>query len=286
MRIAHISDLHFAQIDYGVGQFFSKAWLGNLNLLIRRYKTFCNLRPFLLIPELKKRGIEMCLITGDFTSTGSRAEYEMGRKFVKELDQAKIRWMAIPGNHDMYTKKNEKEKTFYSIFPNRYGESAFSLDKNRCTAAPLTDGWWVLALDTTLATSLISSEGLFSEALENELPKILSTIPENQKILMMNHFPFFQHEQKRRLMRRGKALQHFLEHNPRVQLYLHGHTHRLCLADLRPSQLPIILDSGSAAHHHLSSWNMIDLNQERCDIEVFHWNTSGWHSIKKAGFTW
>ncbi|MCP5510095.1 MAG: metallophosphoesterase [Chlamydiales bacterium] len=285
MRIAHISDLHFAKISYGPGQFFSKRWLGNLNLMLRRGKAFCNKRPFKLIPKFKELGIEACLITGDFTSTGNQAEYTLAKNFVTALQDAHIAVYAIPGNHDTYTKSNAAEKTFFDYFPSRFWKSAFGLAENRCTVSKLTDGWWLLALDTTLATSLISSQGLFPEELEALLPKALAEIPKGEKVLMMNHFPFAQNERPRRRMLRGRALQAFLETHPQIQIYLHGHTHRLVLADLRPSNLPIVLDSASASHQELSSWNFIDLQKDVCNIQVWQWKNDNWNPTKQERFT-
>ncbi|MCB1117219.1 MAG: metallophosphoesterase [Chlamydiia bacterium] len=286
MRIAHLSDLHFAKPSFGLGQFFSKRWLGNLNTLTRRGKAYCNERPFKLIPYLKELGVQMCLITGDFTSTANEQEFALSKKFTQALDNAHIAWFAIPGNHDCYTAQNMREKTFYKSFPDQFKTSAFRLSDARVTDGPLCEGWWLLALDTTLATPLISSEGHFPESLEKQLPSILANIPKGQKVLMINHFPFFQHERKKRRMQRGFHLQKLLEDSPSVQLYLHGHTHRLCLADLRNSRLPIILDSGSAAHHMLSSFNLIDLHPNTCDVNVYHWNDTGWHCIQKETFSW
>ncbi len=286
MRIAHLSDLHFAKPTFGLGQVFSKRWLGNLNTLTRRGKAYCNKRPFELIPYLKEIGTQMCLLTGDFTSTGNDQEFALAKNFTQSLDDAGIEWFAIPGNHDCYTAQNMRKNTFYKTFPDQYKTSSFRLSDARVTDGPLCDGWWLVALDTTLATSLISAEGLFPDALEKLLPTVLDHIPKGQKVLMINHFPFFQHESKRRRMQRGPALQSLLEKSPQVQLYLHGHTHRLCLADLRNSHLPIILDSGSAAHHMLSSFNTLDLKPAACDINVYHWDDKGWRSIQKERFTW
>ena len=286
MRIVHLSDLHFAKVSGGAGQFFSKRWLGNLNLVLKRGKAFCNQRPYMLIPKFVEMEVELCLITGDFTSTGSDVEYGMAKEFVSELQKHHIQVCAIPGNHDTYTKANDDEKTFYDYFPSRFWKSGFTLSEDKCTTMPLKDGWWLLALDTTLATSLFSSGGLFSDELEKRLSGVMAEIPKDQKIVMMNHFPFAQNESPRRRMERGKKLQTFLEKHNQIQLYLHGHTHRLVLADLRPSGLPIVLDSASASHQAMSSWNFIDLKDDACDIQVWQWETRDWKPIRHERFTW
>lgn len=257
-----------------------------MNLLFRRGKAFCNELPYQLIPKLTQLKVDACLITGDFTSTGNEQEYAMANKWVSAIESAHIKVYAIPGNHDCYTAQNMKKKTFYQHFPSRYWTCKFELSEQRCTSMPLTDGWWLVALDTTLATPLTSSQGLFSEALEQELDRCIRDIPLDQKIVMMNHFPFFQNESPRRRMQRGKALQNFLEARPQIQLYLHGHTHRHILADLRSSKLPIILDSGSTALSSVSSWNLIDLKASTCDIEVFRLKDDDWQVADTKRFNW
>ena len=286
MRIAHLSDIHFSNVSWDIKDIGTKRWLGNLNLVFRRGKEFCNELPFKLIPKLTELQIETCLITGDFTSTGNDVEYAMARRWVDAIESAHIKVIAIPGNHDCYIAENMQKKTYYQHFPSRYWTCNQELNEHRCTAMPLTDGWWLVALDTTLATPLISSEGLFSEALEEQLDHCIREIPSNQKIILMNHFPFFQNERKRRRMQRGPALQGFLDARPQIQLYLHGHTHRHILADLRPSGLPIILDSGSTALSSVSSWNLIDLKPTTCDIEIFRLFDNDWHVTDTKRFHW
>jgi hypothetical protein len=75
-----------------------------------------------------------------------------------------------------------------------------------------------------------------------------------------------------------------------VKLFLHGHSHRQCIADLRSSNLPIILDSGSTAQKHNGTWNLIDITPSGCDIEVYkntyeHGYTS-WQPVVKSQFKW
>lgn len=40
LRCAHLSDLHFSEPTWSPSQFFSKRWLGNLNLLLARKKVY------------------------------------------------------------------------------------------------------------------------------------------------------------------------------------------------------------------------------------------------------
>jgi len=63
----------------------------------------------------------------------------------------------------------------------------------------------------------------------------------------------------------------------------------ICIADLRSSNLPIILDSGSTAQKNGATWNMIDITPQGCDVEVFKNSRSDsnivWNSISKSNLS-
>lgn len=281
-RIAHISDLHFNKASYGLNQFFSKRWIGNLNLLLFRKQEF-HTEKLLILPELfKDLEVDCVLITGDLTTTSLKEEFQLALNFVRTIQDKKISVELLPGNHDHYTKKAYRNQLFYRFFP--------SIATSKVSAKLLSKDLWLITLDCALATSLFSSQGHFSPSVEKELLEALATIPSNQQILIANHFPLFQQEGIRKALLRSEALRAHLHSKPHIRLYLHGHTHRHCIADLRPSGLPIILDSGSTSQRTGGSWNLIDLNKTGCDIHSFKWKEellqSLWKPTKKSSFTW
>jgi 3',5'-cyclic AMP phosphodiesterase CpdA len=158
------------------------------------------------------------------------------------------------------------------------------------TAAYFGHEWWLIALDTAIATSLISSNGYFSFELEQKLEKALKEIPANHHVILINHFPIFSNESARKSLIRKEALKKLIEKFPKIKLFLHGHTHRHCIADLRSSHLPIFLDSGSTVQKEGGTWNLIDITATGCDVEVFK-NTNAdrdafWQPILKSNFNW
>lgn len=286
MRIAHISDLHFSKISKGLGQFFSKAWLGNLNLLLRRSYDYSSKQPYALIKQLKKENVTDVIISGDLTTTSSKIEFTLAKQFTDHLQSEDLNLYLIPGNHDHYTKQAYRHQIFYQYFPKKHSSDLpYNLLDHGVTAKKLTSGWWLVLMDTTLATSLTSSNGYFSKQTETHLSNLLEKIPKQEKILLVNHFPFFQHDKPKRRLKRGLALETILQNHPSIQLYLHGHTHRKCVADLRQNKLPIILDSGSASYRH-GSWNLLDLTQNRCKLKVFQWQSIDWSEIETHTFRW
>ncbi len=294
-RLAHISDLHFSRLTWNPSQFLSKRWLGNLNLLLARRHTFDPDGLTTLFPIFHEKKVDAVLITGDLTSTSHKEEFLQAQEFVQNLRKEKFQVFTLPGNHDHYTQGAFREKRFYQFFDATYPSAEsplgpLSLKDDQLTATFLGHKWWLVALDTALATSLLSSNGYFSFDLEQKLERALKQIPDDHNVILINHFPLFCNESQRKSLLRREALQKLLERFPRIRLFLHGHTHRQCIADLRASNLPILLDSGSAAQKKGGTWNLIDITPQGCSVEVFK-NTNGegftsWEPILKSNFAW
>jgi len=271
-RFAHISDLHFSRISYNPTQFFSKRWVGNLNLLLNRKKHFHHAHLQTLIPLFQELKVDAVLVTGDLTTTSQKHEFDMAKTFISSLTEAHLKTFIIPGNHDHYTRDAYQNLEFYRHFDNVYRSddpmSFFKLKEDKVSAAHLGKDWWLFAIDCVQATSLFSSHGVFTEEVQGNLEHALSFIPSDQKVILLNHFPFFETENKKNL-HRANALKALLQRFPQIKLYLHGHTHRHIIADLRPSGLPIVLDSGCIAQKKEGTWNLIDITDEGCDVTVY-----------------
>lgn len=284
LRIAQISDLHFSKMSFGFSQFLSKQWIGNFNLLFSRQKDY---RPenLNLLPDLfKELNVQYVVICGDISTTSQRSEFALASHFIQHLAASDTTPIVVPGNHDHYTKKAYKQKWFYDFFPSQFSSpiKKFNLKSHGVAAKLLGEGWWVVALDTALATSLISSRGYFSPFIEFNLEELLSQIPDKDSVILVNHFPFFQNDSPRKILLRAAELQTVIRKSPKIKFYLHGHSHRHCIADLRVDGLPIILDSGSASHKKNGTWNLIDITPKEISITAYEWQKNKWHPHKQV----
>jgi 3',5'-cyclic AMP phosphodiesterase CpdA len=295
LRIAHISDLHFAKATYNLSQFFSKRWIGNLNLLFSRKQDYLPERLASLPSLFQELKVDIVLVSGDLSTTSLSEEFGLARSFLKQIEEKNIPVIALPGNHDHYTKSAYKNRLFYQFFnskfsPKNEGVFAYNLKEHKVAAKPLPHNWWLVALDTALSTPIVSSRGLFSSELEENLKKVLSLIPSDQPILLVNHFPLFPHESPRKTLQRSNALQEVIKNFPNIKMYLHGHTHRHCLADLRANGFPIIMDCGSTTHREKGSWNLLTISPKECAVKVYNWNANEnqqtWQSVRDASFLW
>jgi len=286
IRIAHISDLHFSKITFSPTQFLSKRWLGNLNLILFRRKMGKKQHLIELIKTFEHQKVDLVIISGDLSSTSMNFEFKLASEFVFELKKRNIDCIILPGNHDHYTKDAYRKKLFYSYFSN-IKESLvndYTLKDNRLEIHKITSKWWLVALDTVIPTSLLSSQGVFSKDLEKLLESVLKNAPKDVSIIVANHFPFFQHDSPHNRLVRGPTLKALLKKFSNVRFFLHGHTHRQCIADLRASKLPIVLDSGCCGNSQNAHWHLMDLFNDELKLSVFKWNKK-WETVQSQLFT-
>lgn len=286
MRLAHISDLHFGSVTLSPAQFFSKRWLGNFNYLFKRKKEFHYNRLIELIDFLESEGVTHVVITGDLSVTSRNREFKMAKRYLDLLKERGMTVFTLPGNHDHYTRRSDAKKTFYRFFDTRFDSACpLNLKEDKITYTKLEDGLWLMGLDTALATSIVSSRGHFSPKIEEKLEQALAQIPKHDKVILINHFPFFENDPKHKQLMRGNQLKALLEKEEKVLLYLHGHTHRQTVADLRPSNLPILSDSGSTPHIKNGACHLFDLSDNAVELHVYRygdeWKKSETHSFKR-----
>lgn len=286
--IAHISDLHFSKISFSLSQFFSKKCIGNLNLILNRSRVYKNERPFNLVNAFKDQGISHVFISGDLSTTSSKQEFEIAEQFIEELRKLSIQVFTIPGNHDTYTKHSYKTKLFYQYFKDTAEASLdFSLKDDKVSALSLGDRFWLVRVDSTYPSAFYHSTGRYTEEHDQTLRALLSEIPKEDFIILMNHFPLFHHEHPSRVMYGAELLRKTLSLYPNIKLYLHGHTHKQCIADLRGNHLPIVIDSGSASHVKRGSYNRIEIYQNGCVIDTFIPDEHClWNPSKTVSYTW
>lgn len=292
IRVAHISDLHFSRITLSPFQFLSKRWLGNLNLLLFRRGQFNRHLLDPLIEEFQKQAIDYVLISGDLSTTAKDSEFELAASFVQKLKNAGLKVLMLPGNHDQYTKSAYRKHLYYSYFPASFSTeieicSQYSLKDDRVALASLSPTWWLVLLDTAVPTSIVSSCGHFLPLLEERLLQLLNQLPKEHNLIIANHYPLFHGKKPLHVMLRAEFLQEIIKRFPNIRLYLHGHSHKLSISDRRKEGFPIVLDSGSVSMRKNSSWNLIELQQNQCNVKPFiSNNASHWLNLQEMQFSW
>jgi 3',5'-cyclic AMP phosphodiesterase CpdA len=265
-KIAHLSDPHFAQVSYGIHQFFSKRWLGNWNLILFRKKRNRTEHILHLAKTIEALNVDSVFITGDFSTTSLEDEFLLAQSFIRSFS---VPVYVLPGNHDVYTRKAEKGKIFYDFFQNE------EMRKKRIFKKHIKTGWWIIGLDCARANPLFSSNGFFFPELEEALELMLSEIPLSDNVIILNHFPLFNSGRRRHDLIHAERLQAILKKYFQVKIYLHGHDHHPYVIDRTHEGFPLVVNSGSCSHIPNGTFFLIEMEPTGCLIERLFFKKDG-----------
>ena len=207
MKIAHISDIHFFNSTFPLKDLFSKKCIGKLNAFFRRKDFFITDHLDRFLASLIKEEVNTLIISGDFTTTSDIVEFELAKEFIQMVLDRDIKVCFVPGNHDVYTKKDFQTKPI-QMLPLSKGEKL--------------DSWNLLLLDTTTVNPPFIANGKFTKDQEE---KVKSFLKKSTNIIIVNHFPLDDPNPKHELIRGASLKKHLLNHNGSI-IYLHGHTHK------------------------------------------------------------
>lgn len=260
MKIAHFSDLHFSHFVLNPLQFFSKTWIGNANLMLKRGQRLKPLEPEPVKKILQKIKPDLCIFSGDFTTTSQINEFKKALNFIQSLEALNIPILKIPGNHDHYTKKAFKKKLFYSYLSNDQLEKAlpFCLKKDGFEIY-LKKSATIILLDQTKATPWFTAYGYVTESICEKITKALYEIKAEGPYIFVGHFPLIKDQNRtfHHALKGSKYLIDLLQkHSP--SFYLHGHNHNFCITR-DPNFIQI--DSGSLSDVKKGNFVVLDTKE-------------------------
>jgi 3',5'-cyclic AMP phosphodiesterase CpdA len=122
VRLAHLSDIHISATPQGwrLRDYFSKRVTGWINLrVLGRGRSFAMADAVLaaLMTELRAtRHPDHIVFSGDATALGFPAEVCRAAAALGVGDPALPPGLAVPGNHDYYTRKDESSGWFEKCF--------------------------------------------------------------------------------------------------------------------------------------------------------------------------
>jgi len=221
--ILHISDLHFWEVVWNPLRLMNKRMLGNLNVYWRRRHEFVMHRAEEFADNAAGTGIRTVVMTGDFTSTATEAEFDMGRAFVEGLVHRGLKVILMPGNHDVYTFQSVRQRRFQHFFGEFLPDNGFP---HRFTLP----GGTSLIVVPTVTANFLSSKGRIRRREVRETAALIEECGEGP-ILVAGHYPVLHHTynyttSKSRQLRNAELLRHALGESGRDILYLAGHVHR------------------------------------------------------------
>jgi predicted MPP superfamily phosphohydrolase len=222
-KLIHIADLHFWSLVWNPIKLLNKRFLGNLNVWLKRRREFQMHLAEDFADAAAATGITTVVLTGDFTSTATDAEFRLARAFVEGLSKRGLQVHLVPGNHDVYTFESERTRRFEKHL------KAFIPDQGYPSRVTLPNGTPLLLIPTVSANYLSAKGRIRKKEIEEALRLIEGCPP--GPVLVAAHYPVLHKthgydSSPDRQLRNADLLREALGSCGREILYMAGHVHR------------------------------------------------------------
>ncbi|MFO0937519.1 MAG: metallophosphoesterase [Gemmataceae bacterium] len=261
IRLAHFSDVHLTSPKLGWKRHdvLSKKVTGWINVRwLGRGKRFRHAPTVVaaMIPELKTRGFDALVFSGDATKLAFDSEMKIAAERLGVNDATMPPAIAVPGNHDYYVRNDVRMNRFESNFtPWLEGQR---IDDHRFPFARRVGHCWIIALNSAKANFLsIDASGRVGREQLARFQELCRSLSPGPRILV-THYPLRKANGKmeiptRRLRDHRQVLAAAIESG--ISLWLHGHIHRGYVLEATP-EIPFpVICSGSATQTDRWSYN-------------------------------
>ncbi len=252
VRLAHLSDIHVTSrvLGWRKRDWFSKRVAGWINTrVLGRKHRFRHADAVLtaLMADLRRRRPDRIVFSGDATTLGFENEFAQARRLFG-LDEADpLPGIAVPGNHDYYTRAVAAAGLFERHFND--WQQGVRVDDHRYPFAQKVGHLWLVGVNSSVPSRWMwdASGRVGGDQLER-LERLLGQLGEGLRVLV-THYPICRacgsHEYPMRGLRDLKALIDVATRGG-VRLWLHGHRHGAYYHE-RPPQAPFpVICAGSA----------------------------------------
>lgn len=270
IRIAHFSDIHITARPLGwrMRDFLTKRSTGWMNLRIGRGRLFRDAGHIAarMMHEIRQRGCQHVVFSGDATIMGFPAELETAvqKLGVHALSSSRpdgyaapLSGLAVPGNHDYYTRAAVRSGCFERAFaPWQQGER---IGEHVYPFAQRVGHCWFIAVNSARANFLAwDSRGQVGREQAERLRELLTRLSPGPRILV-THYPLYLAdggpEWRWRKLRDVEPFRQLVIEGG-VSLWLHGHRHNAYVLPSRPPEQPFaVICAGSATQTNRRSYN-------------------------------
>lgn len=266
----HIGDLHFWKVPMNPFALPGKRFFGVANLLFKRAHIFRQERAPLLVSHVHELHPDWVLFSGDFTTTALDDEFERASNALKPLwTDHRGRLLAVPGNHDRYTRASIADMTFERRLHFGVPHAPFP------SFHDLGDGVWSIRVDAGTSNG-IGSFGLVKPGDFERIEEFRKREGANlRELWVICHFPaedppgILRPGRRRELRGGDQLIAKLAEFNVPI-LQLHGHHHWRWL--YRSPEPPHVLyvNAGAPMMRHAG---------RECDLGF-------WRLLRENGRTW
>ncbi len=294
IRIAHFSDIHVTARPLGwrLRDVFTKRTTGWMNLRIGRGRRFRDAEKIVeaMMLDVRQRGCQHVVFSGDATTLGFEPEFRaaarclgVGPAFQPDHLSSPagkpdlLPGLAVPGNHDYYTKSAARSGWFERYFASwQKGER---VDGHVYPFAQRVGHCWLIGVNSARSNFLIwDARGAVGDAQRKRLGELLRRLDPGPRILV-THYPLYLADRKLeihwRRMRDWEPFRDLLVAN-RIALWLHGHRHVGYVLEPQAPEHPFpIICAGSATQHDRWAWNEYSIDGWRLTMVRRMWDAAG-----------
>lgn len=282
VRALHFTDVHvvasLAQVP--LRDWFGKRLLGAANAIVRRNARYREAVTKLgrLADFVREEGIDLVLCTGDYTMFGTEAEFALAREALAPLLEAKLGYVHVPGNHDLYVPDTVREQRFERAFA---GTLWSDLPEHQ------VDGSWPLVrwVGDDVAVVAVSSarpnpqpwrsSGRVSPAQLTALRQILADprVRDRFVFLLTHYAPRLADGSRDHPLHGLENIDDFLAACRPLQrgALLHGHVHRCFELKIPELNVPIF-DAGSTTCAGREGFWVFEVEAARASVTRGHWD--------------
>jgi 3',5'-cyclic AMP phosphodiesterase CpdA len=261
VRLAHFSDVHLTSKPLGwrPRDWLSKRVTGWVNVrLLGRGRRFKQAPAVVtaLVRAIRERRPDAVVFTGDATGMGFESEFVVAAKALGVGDATLPPAVAVPGNHDYYTRRSVRDGLFEEYF-RPWQEGLRVGDATYPFARKVGDVWLVCANSCTANRWNWDASGAFGPAQLARLRELCASLGPGVRVLV-THYPLrtaqgLVEPRVHRLRDHEAALAVAAQCG--IGLWLHGHIHRGFV--LKPSgaiPFPVVC-VGSSAQNNRWAYN-------------------------------
>jgi 3',5'-cyclic AMP phosphodiesterase CpdA len=274
IRLAHFSDIHLTSKPLGwrPRDWFSKRVSGWVNVrLLGRGRRFKRAPAVVaaMMRAIRERKPDALVFTGDATGLGFESEFLVASKALGVGDETLPPAVAVPGNHDYYTRRAVRGGLFEAYFgPWQVGLRVD--DQPYPFARRVGDVWLICANSSTVNRWNWDASGAIGPDQLRRLRLLCAALTPGLRVLV-THYPVrtargLVEPRVHRLRDHAAALDVASECG--IGLWLHGHIHRGFV--LKPSAaLPFpVVCAGSSAQNN--RWTYNEYSIEGTKLEGLH----------------
>jgi 3',5'-cyclic AMP phosphodiesterase CpdA len=272
IRLAHLSDIHITalDLDWRLGDWFTKRYPGwfNFRWLGRRFRfRYADQVLAVLARELRERGPDRVVFSGDATALGFAAEFRRAADLLGVADPNGPPGLAVPGNHDYYTRAVAASGLFEKYFaPWMHGKR---VDDATYPFAQRVGPVWLVGVNSCTGNRWPwDAAGSVGPEQRERLRRLLERLDPGPRLLV-THYPVAlangRHERRTHGLRDLTDLVTVAARGG-VCLWLHGHRHEAYHLP-EPGQAPFpVICAGSATQTGHWSYGEYSLEGRRCRV--------------------